>query len=96
MGAKCRSLRPLGSGLGKWGYPPEKQSAGLTPNYSLTNTPDGTSRGPHCPIILHSMFLHATGEGQKEAEMNDLPRLPAKPTQAGSQRKLVCHMAGGL
>ena len=24
--------------------------------------------GPHHPIILHSMFLHAAGEGQKEAE----------------------------
>ena len=24
--------------------------------------------GPHCPIILHSMFLHATREGQKEAD----------------------------
>ena len=22
----------------------------------------------HCPIILHSMFLHAAREGQKEAE----------------------------
>ena len=25
-------------------------------------------KGPHCPIILHSMFLHAAGEGQKEVE----------------------------
>ena len=25
-------------------------------------------RGPHHTIILHSMFLHATREGQKEVE----------------------------
>ena len=25
-------------------------------------------KGPHWPIIQHSMFLHATREGQKEAE----------------------------
>ena len=29
MGANCRSPRPLENGLGKWGYLPEKQRAGL-------------------------------------------------------------------
>ena len=68
MGVKCRSPRLLGNQLGKWGCPSDRQSIGLIPNCSSVNTPDGISGGPNCPIILHSMFLHAAGEGQKEVE----------------------------
>ena len=34
----------------------------------LVEYPRWDIKGPDQPIILHSMFLHATGEGQKEAE----------------------------
>ena len=34
----------------------------------LDKYPRWDIKGPHCPIILHSMFLHATGEGQKGAD----------------------------
>ena len=34
----------------------------------LDEYPRWDIKGPHHPIILHSMFLHAAGEGQKEAE----------------------------
>ena len=34
----------------------------------LDDYPRWDIEGPHCPIILHTMFLHATREGQKEAE----------------------------
>ena len=61
----------------------------------LDEYPPWDIEGPHCPIILQSMFLHAAREGQKEAEIHP-PRLLAKLIQARSQRKLVCHMAGGL
>ena len=51
--------------------------------------------GPHCPIILHNMFLHAAQGVERGRDVHPL-RLTAKPTQAGSQRKLVCCMAGWL
>ena len=68
MEAKNRSLRPLWSGLGKWGCPSKRQNICLMLNCSLTNTPDGILRGLHHPINWHSMFSHATRERQKEAE----------------------------
>ena len=34
----------------------------------LNEYPRWDIEGPHCPIILHSMFLHASGEGWKEVE----------------------------
>ena len=34
----------------------------------LNEYPQWDIEGPHCPLILHSMFLHAAGEGQKEVE----------------------------
>ena len=34
----------------------------------LDEYPRWDIEGPHCPIILRSLFLHAAGEGQKEAE----------------------------
>ena len=34
----------------------------------LDEYPQRDIEGPHCPIILHSMFLHAAEEGQKEVE----------------------------
>ena len=46
-------------------------------------------RGPHHPIILHSMFLHAAGGGTEGGRINDLPRPLAKPTQARYWKKLV-------
>ena len=44
MGAKCRSPRLLGSRLGKWGCPSERQSISLMPNCSMMNTPFGILR----------------------------------------------------
>ena len=48
----------------------------------LDKYPRWDIKGPHCPIILHSTFLHAAKEGQKEAERfvhqghwHGLPRL---------------------
>ena len=34
----------------------------------LDEYPRWDIKGPQCPIILHSMFLHTAREGQKEAE----------------------------
>ena len=34
----------------------------------LDKYPRWDIEGPHCPTILYSMFLHATGEGWNEAE----------------------------
>ena len=95
MGARCRSPRPPGSELGKWGYPSGKQSTGLMPNYSLTNTPSGTLGGltTHHPV-QYVPTCHWGGT-ERSREVHPL-RPPAKPTQARSQRKLVCRMAGGL
>ena len=85
MEINCTSPSLLGSGWGRKGRLLERQSIGLMLNCSSTNTPDGIFEGPHCPIILHSMFLHATEEGQKEAERfihwgqwQGLPRLDPK------------------
>ena len=65
MGVKCRSLRLLGSRLGKWGYPSERQSASLMSNYSLTNTPGGTSRGLTTPSSCTVCFYMPLGRDGK-------------------------------
>ena len=95
MGARCRSPRLPGNELRKWGYLSGKQSASLMPNYSLTNTQVGHwgASLPHHPAQYVPICCQGGMERSREVHP---PRPLAKPTQAGSQRKLVCCTAGGL
>ena len=65
MGAKCRSPRLLGSGLGKQGCPSERQSICLMPNCSLTNTPDGISGGLTDPSSYTACSYMPPGRDRK-------------------------------
>ena len=90
MGAKCRSARPLGSGLGKQGCPSKKWRICLMPNCSLTNTPDellGSLTAPSSCTTCSYMPLGRDGKRQKssstEADGKPYPgqilRLPYLP-----------------
>ena len=75
--ASYRSPMLPGSGLGKWGYPYERQSAGLMPSYSWTNIPGGTLRGltapSSCTVCLY-MLLGRGGKKQRDSSAEAIGR----------------------
>ena len=50
---------------------------------------------PHRLVILYEMFWHAAIKGQKEVEMNHLPRPPAEYASAEPRGGHTCRSAGG-
>ena len=89
MEAKCRSLRLPGSGLGKWRYPLERQSAGLMPNYSLMSTPGGTLRGltaPSSHTVCSYMQLGRDRRKQRGSSAEEVtwPTAMQAPAEGGS------------
>ena len=87
MGVKCRSLRPLGSRLGKWGFPFERWSICLMLNCSLMNTPDwilGDLMTPSSCTACSCMLLGRVGKRQRgsSVEANGKPypdQIPRQP-----------------
>ena len=78
MGAKCRSPRPLGSGLGKWGCPSKRWSICLMPKCSLMNIPDEILRGLTAPSSCTACSYMPPGrDGKRQrgssAEANGKP-----------------------
>ena len=49
---------------------------------------------PHCLMILHEMFLHATSEGQKEAERMMHQGCRQYMPQLDPRVDLACHPVG--
>ena len=92
MGAKCRSPRLLGSGLGKWGCPSERWSICLMLNCSLMNTPDGILRGLNALSSCTACSYMLSGRGREVY----LLRLMANPTPARSRGNLIHCTTGGL
>ena len=49
---------------------------------------------PHCLMILHEMFLHATSEGLERSGTSYVPRLPVAYAPAGPKGGLTCRPVG--
>ena len=58
----------LKKGQKRRGYPSGSQNRWWTLNSSWMSTQGGGLGTPHWSVVLHEMFLHTTGQGQKEAE----------------------------
>ena len=68
MGSKMQKSQATREWVGEVQMSIREAKHRLDTELFLDEYPRWDIEGPHCPIILHSMFLHAAQEGQMETE----------------------------